>query len=51
MLGFDIISDLGWHEPFHCVENRQEHSWVSYAQGSDCRIFDHDDTGSRRRRC
>ncbi|KAH8658378.1 cytochrome P450 [Xylariales sp. PMI_506] len=28
MLGFDIISDLGWHEPFHCVENRQEHSWI-----------------------
>ncbi|GAB7352918.1 hypothetical protein MBLNU459_g3503t1 [Dothideomycetes sp. NU459] len=28
MLGFDIISDLGWHEPFNCVENRQEHSWI-----------------------
>ncbi|RFU28549.1 hypothetical protein B7463_g7779, partial [Scytalidium lignicola] len=39
MLGFDIISDLGWHEPFHCVENRQEHSWVSDAHGSDRRIL------------
>ena len=28
MVGFDIISDLGWNEPFNCVENREEHSWV-----------------------
>ena len=28
MVGFDIISDLGWNEPFNCVENRQEHSWI-----------------------
>lgn len=29
MVSFDIISDLGWNEPFNCVEKEQEHSWVS----------------------
>lgn len=28
MLSFDIISDLGWNEPFNCVKKEQEHSWI-----------------------
>ncbi|MCJ1401581.1 hypothetical protein MMC11_004797 [Xylographa trunciseda] len=28
MLSFDIISDLGWNEPFNCVEKGEEHSWI-----------------------
>jgi hypothetical protein len=29
MVGFDVISDLGWSEPFNCVENGEVHEWVS----------------------
>ncbi|KAK2878179.1 hypothetical protein FQN49_001082 [Arthroderma sp. PD_2] len=28
MVGFDVISDLGWSEPFNCVENGEVHAWV-----------------------
>ncbi|KAJ5909051.1 cytochrome P450 [Penicillium taxi] len=28
MVGFDIISDLGWSEPFNCVENGEVHEWI-----------------------
>ncbi|PWY67718.1 cytochrome P450 [Aspergillus eucalypticola CBS 122712] len=28
MVGFDVISDLGWSEPFNCVENGEVHEWM-----------------------
>lgn len=28
MVGFDVISDLGWSEPFNCVEKGEVHPWV-----------------------
>jgi len=29
MVGFDVISDLGWSEPFNCIEKGEVHPWVS----------------------
>ncbi|KAI0381627.1 cytochrome P450 [Hypomontagnella monticulosa] len=28
MVGFDVISDLGWSEPFNCVEKGEVHEWM-----------------------
>ncbi|KAF9889003.1 hypothetical protein FE257_007980 [Aspergillus nanangensis] len=28
MVAFDVISDLGWSEPFNCVENGEVHEWM-----------------------
>jgi cytochrome P450 len=36
MVGFDVISDLGWSEPFNCVENGEVHEWVSFLGPLDC---------------
>ncbi|ROW15980.1 hypothetical protein VPNG_02629 [Cytospora leucostoma] len=33
MVGFDVISDLGWSEPFNCVEKGEVHPWMrTFAQ-------------------
>ncbi|KAL4958020.1 cytochrome P450 [Aspergillus filifer] len=28
MVGFDVISDLGWSEPLNCVERGEVHEWM-----------------------
>ncbi|KIA75840.1 cytochrome P450 [Aspergillus ustus] len=33
MVGFDVISDLGWSEPFNCIEKGEVHPWMqTFAQ-------------------
>jgi len=32
MVGFDVISDLGWSEPFNCVERGEVYPWVGGVQ-------------------
>ncbi|GKZ73328.1 hypothetical protein AnigIFM50267_010012 [Aspergillus niger] len=33
MVGFDVISDLGWSEPFNCIKKGEVHPWMqTFAQ-------------------
>ncbi|KAJ5714348.1 cytochrome P450 [Penicillium malachiteum] len=34
MVGFDIISDLGWSETFNCVKRGEPHSWMKTFVGT-----------------
>jgi averantin hydroxylase len=31
---FDLIGDLAFGEPFHCLENVYNHPWIAFAHGN-----------------